>query len=104
VKHCGSVPSDVWDYFCRGLDRTTESRKARQRQQLLREEVAAEGNVVHNIDSDNDEELQRAIHLFREEAHIHSEYDSKVDNMSMGWVLTTTTKWWFLWQIKEVNL
>jgi hypothetical protein len=63
---------------------------------LLREEVAAEGNMVHNIDSDNDEELQRAIHLFREEAHIHSEYNSKVDNMSMGWVLTTTTKWWFL--------
>jgi hypothetical protein len=24
--------------------------------------------VVHNIDSDNDEELQRAIHLSREEA------------------------------------
>jgi hypothetical protein len=24
--------------------------------------------VVHNIDSDNDEELQHAIHLFREEA------------------------------------
>jgi hypothetical protein len=35
---------------------------------MLREEVAAEGNVVHNIDSDNDEKLQRAIHLSREEA------------------------------------
>jgi hypothetical protein len=35
---------------------------------LLREEVAAEGIVVHNIDLDNDEELQRAIHLSREEA------------------------------------
>jgi hypothetical protein len=35
---------------------------------MLREEVAAEGNVVHNIDSNNDEELQLAIHLSREEA------------------------------------
>jgi hypothetical protein len=35
---------------------------------MVREEVAAEGNVVYNIDSDNDEELQRTIHLSREEA------------------------------------
>jgi hypothetical protein len=35
---------------------------------LLREEVATEGNVVHDINSDNDKELQRAIHLSREEA------------------------------------
>jgi hypothetical protein len=34
---------------------------------MLREEVAAEGNVIHNIDSDNDEELQCTIHLSREE-------------------------------------
>jgi hypothetical protein len=35
---------------------------------MLREEVDAERNVIHNIDSDNDEELQRTIHLSREEA------------------------------------
>jgi hypothetical protein len=35
---------------------------------MLREEVVDEGNVVHNIDSDNDEELQCAIHLSRDEA------------------------------------
>jgi hypothetical protein len=68
VKHYGSVPLDIRNYFHHDLDRTTQNRKARQRQQLLREEVAAEGNVVHNIDSDNYEELQCAIHLSREEA------------------------------------
>jgi hypothetical protein len=68
VKHCGSVPPDVWDYFCRDLDRTIENRSARQQQSLFKEEVAAEGNVVHDIYSDNDEELQRAIHVSREEA------------------------------------
>jgi hypothetical protein len=56
------------NYFHRDLDRTAENRRARQRQSLLREEVATEWNVVHNIDSANDEELQRAIHLSREEA------------------------------------
>jgi hypothetical protein len=30
VKHCGSVPPDVRDYFRGDLDRTTQSRKARQ--------------------------------------------------------------------------
>jgi hypothetical protein len=34
---------------------------------LLREEVATEGNVVHNIYSDDDDELQHAIYLSREE-------------------------------------
>jgi hypothetical protein len=67
VKYCGSVPPDVQDYFCHDINRTTENRRARQRQSLLREEVATEGNVVHNIDSDNDEELECAIHLSREE-------------------------------------
>jgi hypothetical protein len=38
-----------------------------QQQSMLQEEVAAERNVIYNIDSDNDEELQRAIHLSREE-------------------------------------
>jgi hypothetical protein len=68
VKHCGSVPPDVRDYFHRDLDRTIENRRARQRQSLLREEVIAERNVIHNIDSDNDEELQCTIHLSREGA------------------------------------
>jgi hypothetical protein len=68
VKHCGSVSPDVQDYFCRDLDRTDENKSARQRRSLLREEIAVEGNVAHNIDSDNDEELQRAIHHSREEA------------------------------------
>jgi hypothetical protein len=48
VKHCGSVPPDMRDYFRRDLDRTTENMRARQRQSLLREEVLAEGNVIHN--------------------------------------------------------
>jgi hypothetical protein len=68
VKHCGSIPLDARDYFRHDLDRTAQNRKVRQQQQLLREEVAAERNVVHNIDSDNDRKLQRAIHLSREEA------------------------------------
>jgi hypothetical protein len=36
-------------------------------ERLLREEVAVEGNVVHDINYD-DEELQRALHASREEA------------------------------------
>jgi hypothetical protein len=31
VKHCGSVPPDVQDYFPRDLDRTAENMRARQR-------------------------------------------------------------------------
>jgi hypothetical protein len=68
VKHCGSVPLDVRDYFHRDLDRTTQNKKARQWELLLREEVATERNVIHNIESDNDEKLQRAIHISTEEA------------------------------------
>jgi hypothetical protein len=34
---------------------------------MVREEVVAEENVVHNIVSDNDEELQCVIHLSKEE-------------------------------------
>jgi hypothetical protein len=39
---------------------------------LLREEVAAKVNVVHDIDSDDDE-LQRALHASREEAQFARE-------------------------------
>jgi hypothetical protein len=67
MKHCGSVPLNVREYFHRDLDRIAQNRRARQRESLLREEVAAEGYVVHNIESDNDDELQRAIQLSREE-------------------------------------
>jgi hypothetical protein len=49
VKHCGSVPPKVRDYFRCELDRSDEKKRARQRQSLLREEVAAEVNVVHDI-------------------------------------------------------
>jgi hypothetical protein len=67
VKHCGSVPPEAWDYFCRELDRSTEKKRARQRQSLLREEVATEGNVIHDIHSENDKELECAIHVSRGE-------------------------------------
>jgi hypothetical protein len=68
MKHCDSVPPDVRDYFCHDLDRTAQNRRARLRESLLNEEVDVEGNVVHNIDSDNDGELQHVIHISREEA------------------------------------
>jgi hypothetical protein len=64
VNHCGSVLSDVRDYFRREFDRIVENRRAKQRQSLIREEVVEE-NVVHNIDSENDEKLQRAIHALQ---------------------------------------
>jgi hypothetical protein len=68
VKHFGSVAPNVRDYFRRDLDRSAQNRRASKRQSILREEVAAEGNVVHNINSDNDEKLQCAIHISREDA------------------------------------
>jgi hypothetical protein len=67
VKHCSCVPPDVRDYFRRELDRTADRKKTKKKERLLREEVAAEGNVVHDIDSD-DKELQCALHASREEA------------------------------------
>jgi hypothetical protein len=67
VKHCCSVPSEVRDYFHHEIDRSAEKKRARQRLTLLREEVAAEGNVVDDIDSENNEELQHAIHVSRDE-------------------------------------
>jgi hypothetical protein len=67
VKHCLCVPPYIPDYFKRELDRAADRRKTKKKERLLREEVATEGNVVHDIDSD-DEELQRALHASREEA------------------------------------
>jgi ribosomal protein RSM22 (predicted rRNA methylase) len=41
--------------------------KSKKNERLIREEVAAEGNVIHDIGSE-DKELQHALHPSREEA------------------------------------
>jgi hypothetical protein len=46
VKHYLYVPPDVCDYFQRELDWTADKKKSKQKERLLREEVAVEGNVV----------------------------------------------------------
>jgi hypothetical protein len=66
-SHCSCVAPDVHDYFQRELDRMADRKMSKQKERLLREEVAAEGNVIHDIDSE-DEELQRALYASREEA------------------------------------
>jgi hypothetical protein len=66
VKHYSCVPPDVRDYVWRELDRTADRKKGKQKKRLLREEVAAEGNVIYDIDFE-DEELQRVLHASREE-------------------------------------
>jgi hypothetical protein len=66
MKHCSFVPPDVRDYFWRDLDQKADRKETKNKERLLREEVAVEGNVVHDIDFD-DEELQRALHASREE-------------------------------------
>jgi hypothetical protein len=74
----------VHDYFCHDLYRTVENKSARQQQSLLRE-VAVKGNVIHDIDSDNDEELQHVQYIFQERRrNMRGEYESKVGGMSMG--------------------
>jgi hypothetical protein len=55
VKHCSCVPLDIRDYFRRELDRTADRKKSKQNERLIRDEVAAEGNVVHDIDSEDEE-------------------------------------------------
>jgi hypothetical protein len=67
VKHCSCVPPDVHDYFQRELDRMADKMKSKKNERLIREEVAAEGNVIHDIGSE-DKELQHALHPSREEA------------------------------------
>jgi ribosomal protein RSM22 (predicted rRNA methylase) len=42
-----------------------DRKKSKQKERLLRDEVATEDNVIHDIDSD-DEELQHALHASRE--------------------------------------
>jgi hypothetical protein len=44
-----------------------DRKKSKQKERLLREEVAAEGNVIPDIGFE-DEKLQRALHSSREEA------------------------------------
>jgi hypothetical protein len=67
VKHYSFVPPNVHDYFRCELDQIADKKKPKPKERLLKEEVAAEGNVVHDIDSD-DEELQCALRASREEA------------------------------------
>jgi hypothetical protein len=83
VKHCSCVPPDVRDYFRCELDRTTDRKKGKQKERLLREEVAVEGNVVHDIDSD-DKELQRAFHASREEEQFARAIRGGGGDMSMA--------------------
>ncbi|KAK3118492.1 hypothetical protein QOZ80_9BG0700110 [Eleusine coracana subsp. coracana] len=65
VIHCSNVPPDVRDYYRRKLDRIVARKKDIQRDNLRREEVAREANVVHDID--DDEVLQRVMDMSREE-------------------------------------
>ncbi|GJM84990.1 hypothetical protein PR202_ga00713 [Eleusine coracana subsp. coracana] len=51
------VPPDVRAYYLRQLDRTADKKKERQRESLRREEIAAEGNVIYDVEDDNDDEL-----------------------------------------------
>ncbi|KAK3130342.1 hypothetical protein QOZ80_6BG0492250 [Eleusine coracana subsp. coracana] len=60
------VPHDVRDYFRRELDRTADKRRSRQQERLRREKITVEGNV----DDEDEEELQRALHeSWEEEAY-----------------------------------
>jgi hypothetical protein len=56
-------------FFCHEHHRTAEKEKIKQRETLLREKVALEGNVVHQVDSNNDEKLQWALHASQEEEY-----------------------------------
>ena len=69
VISCSCVPPNVRDYYRRQLDRTAD-KKERVRESLRLEEVAREGNVVHDVDDDDDDddELQAALRASREEA------------------------------------
>jgi hypothetical protein len=67
VKHCESVPPYVGDFFHHEVHRTGEKKKTKLRGTLLRGEVASDGNVVHQVDSDNDEKLQQVLHASWEE-------------------------------------
>jgi hypothetical protein len=53
VKYCGSVPLEVHNFFHRSL----EKKRMKQRERLLREKIVAEASMIHEIDSNNDEQL-----------------------------------------------
>ncbi|GJM95179.1 hypothetical protein PR202_ga11887 [Eleusine coracana subsp. coracana] len=72
VVQCGRVPPDVRDYYRRELayrdgrvPPDVERKKEKQRDNLRREEVVREGNVVHEIS--DDEVLQRVLDMSQEE-------------------------------------
>ncbi|GJM91712.1 hypothetical protein PR202_ga08116 [Eleusine coracana subsp. coracana] len=67
VVSCDRVPPDVRAYYLRQLDRTAD-KKERQRESLRREEIAAEGNVIYDVNDDNDDELHAALRASREDA------------------------------------
>ncbi|GJN09869.1 hypothetical protein PR202_ga27916 [Eleusine coracana subsp. coracana] len=58
VIHCSNVPPDIRNYYRRELDRIVARKKDIQRDNLRREEVARGGDVVHDINDDEDEVLQ----------------------------------------------
>jgi serine/threonine protein phosphatase PrpC len=59
-----------------------DRKKSKQKERLLREEVAAEGNVIPDIGFE-DEKLQRALHSSREEAQFaRAAREGGGDNMS----------------------
>ena len=58
--HCVHVPPDVRDYFRGELDRTAGRKKERIQENLRREQIAAQDNVVH-VDDDDDEVLHMSL-------------------------------------------
>jgi hypothetical protein len=84
VKHCGSVSPDMRDYFRRDLDRTTQNKKARQRESLLREEVATERNVIHNIEWTMMRNCNVQYTFLQRRRNMLDEYNNKVASMSKG--------------------
>jgi hypothetical protein len=107
VKHCSCVPPDVHDYFQHQFDQTTDRKKSKQKKRVLREEVAAEGNVIHDIDSD-DEELQRALHASRKEEQFARATRELGGGGGGG---TIWARWWFIsttrwlaWKVEDVKL
>ncbi|GJN01532.1 hypothetical protein PR202_ga18806 [Eleusine coracana subsp. coracana] len=68
VVSCDRVPPDVRAYYLRQFDRTADKKKERQRKSLRQEEIAVEGNVIHDVDDDNDDELHAALRASREDA------------------------------------
>jgi hypothetical protein len=60
------VPPPVREYFQREIERTKKATYERNKERLRKEAVAAEGNYP-NAEDDDEDQLQRAIHLSRAE-------------------------------------